>query len=40
MAGDTVEVLRGLRAGERIAVGDLDRLADGAVVQERTGGGA
>jgi RND family efflux transporter MFP subunit len=37
-AGDAVEVLRGLRAGERVAVSDLDRLADGAAVQDRTGG--
>jgi multidrug efflux system membrane fusion protein len=39
-AGSAVEVLRGLRAGERVAVGDLDRLADGVPVQDRQGGGA
>ena len=33
--GDRVEVLSGLSAGDRVAVSPLDRLHDGAVIEER-----
>jgi multidrug efflux pump subunit AcrA (membrane-fusion protein) len=34
--GDRLEVLEGLRAGERVAVPLRDELRDGAVVREQT----
>jgi multidrug efflux pump subunit AcrA (membrane-fusion protein) len=33
------EVLRGVKAGERVAVSEVDRLADGALVSDATRGG-
>jgi membrane fusion protein (multidrug efflux system) len=33
--GGDVEILRGLRAGERVATGGLERLADGVPIAER-----
>jgi hypothetical protein len=30
--GDRIEVMSGLKAGESIALGDVDKLADGAKV--------
>jgi multidrug efflux pump subunit AcrA (membrane-fusion protein) len=30
--GDRIEVMSGVKAGERVAVGDVDTLADGALV--------
>jgi RND family efflux transporter MFP subunit len=39
-AGNAVEVVRGLRPGERVATGALDRLADGAPVAERPAAGS
>jgi multidrug efflux pump subunit AcrA (membrane-fusion protein) len=35
--GDGVEVVRGVQAGERLAVSALDRLADGALVVDQGG---
>lgn len=35
-----IEVVRGIRAGERVAVGGLERLDDGAAVTESAAGGA
>ena len=36
-SGGLVEILRGVSRGERVAVSEVDRLADGALVQDRGG---
>jgi multidrug efflux pump subunit AcrA (membrane-fusion protein) len=36
-SGELVEVLRGVRPGERVATSELGRLADGAPVEDRGG---
>jgi hypothetical protein len=36
IAGDQIEISKGLRAGEKVVTTDVDRLADGVAVREQS----